>query len=84
MIEPAALAKPVIVGTHTSNFADAMLKFRSASAMIEVASGDALQWAMEALLHKTREDNSGREGERVVQEQQGSTLRHAAIILRML
>ena len=31
MIEPAALAKPVIVGPFTGNFADVMLKFRNAA-----------------------------------------------------
>src|SRR5690606_10044041 len=36
MIEPAALAKPVIVGPFTHNFADAMRKFRAAEAMVEV------------------------------------------------
>src|SRR5688500_12380873 len=36
MIEPAALGKATIVGPYTSNFADAMIKFRAAQAVYEV------------------------------------------------
>ena len=39
MIEPAALAKPVIVGPFTANFAEAVRKFRDADAIMEVADG---------------------------------------------
>ena len=85
MIEPAALAKPVIVGPYTTNFADAMLKFKTAEAMLEVTTADALLQALRSLLADEKERLAlGTKAQRVVREQQGSTLRHAAIILNVL
>ena len=39
MIEPAALARPVVVGPWTGNFTDAMLKLRQAEAIL-IATDD--------------------------------------------
>src|SRR5688572_17350686 len=40
MIEPAALAKPVIVGPYTGNFADVMARFGTVDAIMEGHTGD--------------------------------------------
>ena len=50
MIEPAALAKPVVVGPFTANFAEAMNHFLAADAMIVVQNPQELAKAIENLL----------------------------------
>ncbi len=50
MIEPAALAKPVVVGPFTANFAEAMNYFRQADAMLVVQNAAELKRAIETLL----------------------------------
>ena len=55
MIEPAALAKPILVGPWTGNFAEAMRKFREAEAVMEVADGAALAQAIRVLLSTSAE-----------------------------
>ncbi len=50
MIEPAALAKPVIVGPFTHNFAEAMAKFVAADAIVIAPDGKALAEAAATLI----------------------------------
>src|SRR3954471_12571828 len=50
MIEPAALAKPVLVGPYTGNFAEAVTHFRSAEAIIEVPDEESLGQTVKVLL----------------------------------
>ena len=85
MIEPAGLAKPVIVGPFTHNFADAMRKFRAARAMVEIDSAEALESALRRFLDDPAAARStGRRAQEVVRTQQGATRRHADVILRYL
>ncbi|MGH7177064.1 MAG: 3-deoxy-D-manno-octulosonic acid transferase [Tepidisphaeraceae bacterium] len=85
MIEPAALAKPVIVGPHTGNFAEAMRHFRAADAMMEVADSDSLAQAVTVLLSTPAEATAmARRAQQVVRSQQGATRRHANAILGLL
>ena len=84
MIEPAALAKPVIVGPFTANFAEAMNCFRQADAMMVVQTPEELGQSVEILLSdraRTRPSAAARE---VVKAQQGATQRHADLILDTL
>jgi 3-deoxy-D-manno-octulosonic-acid transferase len=85
MIEPAALAKPVIVGPFTANFAEAMRKFKLADAIMEVPDGDALRQAV-AVLHSTPDEAAAMasRAREVVRREQGATARHASIILELL
>jgi 3-deoxy-D-manno-octulosonic-acid transferase len=77
MIEPAALAKPVVVGPYTGNFADVMSRFRKAGAMVEVADEPALLRATRELLeHPARGAEMGRKAQSVVIEGKGATARH--------
>jgi 3-deoxy-D-manno-octulosonic-acid transferase len=82
MIEPAALAKPTIVGPFTDNFRDAMNAFRNAAAMIEVKNSDDLHAAVVRLLRDP--GDIGQRAQRVVLAQQGATAKHAEIIMRHL
>ena len=85
MIEPAGLAKPVIVGTFTGNFAEVMNAFRCANAIEEVARPEDLAGAVDRLL--TDRDAAaamGRRAQDVVRREQGATQRHADVILAEL
>jgi 3-deoxy-D-manno-octulosonic-acid transferase len=85
MIEPAALAKPVIVGPFTANFAEAMNHFNAAQAMITVASADALHHAVEKLLaDRSSAAAMGQRAREVVLREKGATQRHAQLILDTL
>ena len=50
MIEPAALASPVVVGPFTANFAEAINCFRQADAIMVVSTPAELGQAIENLL----------------------------------
>jgi 3-deoxy-D-manno-octulosonic-acid transferase len=83
MIEPAALAKPTIVGHYTGNFAEVMNQFRAADAMREVATGDELRLAIEALLRDRHEAGAmASRAQDVVRREQGATDRNVEVIFR--
>jgi 3-deoxy-D-manno-octulosonic-acid transferase len=85
MIEPAALAKPVIVGPFTGNFAEVMNRFREANAMREVSDGPQLQIAAEELLLAPIAAREMAERARdVVRKNLGATARHVEMILELL
>src|SRR5438445_7900511 len=52
MIEPATLAKPVVVGPFTGNFAEVMNRFRASRAILEVSTGEELGRTIRSLLEK--------------------------------
>jgi 3-deoxy-D-manno-octulosonic-acid transferase len=85
MIEPAALAKPVLVGPFTANFADAVFKLREAEAIHEVVDGESLGEAIKVMLSTPSEAAlMARRAQDVVRREQGATARHTAAILRFL
>lgn len=72
-IEPAACAKPILVGPNMENFEDVMREFRGADAVLQVADASALERCVLNLLDD--EDGRRRLGERasgVVQRNRGS------------
>jgi 3-deoxy-D-manno-octulosonic-acid transferase len=82
MIEPAALAKPVVIGLWTHNFAEAVRSFRAAGAMIEVSAIPGLIETISGWLRDPAAAAAiGRRAQRVVQENQGATARHVQVIL---
>jgi 3-deoxy-D-manno-octulosonic-acid transferase len=82
MIEPAALAKPIVVGTYTGNFADAMSRFRAADAIMEVATPDQLGETISILLSTPQQAKEmARKAQQVVVNEKGATERHARILL---
>jgi 3-deoxy-D-manno-octulosonic-acid transferase len=85
MIEPAALAKPVIVGRFTHNFADAMRRFVEADAIRVVGDAAGLGNAVaEVLASPERAAEMGRRAQDVVRREQGATARHVEVILGQL
>lgn len=82
MIEPAALARPTIVGPFTANFADAMRHFRGANATVEIADGPALAEAVDSLLNAPGE--IGQRARAVVQSQGGATARNTRVLLELM
>ena len=85
MIEPAALAKPVVVGSYTANFAQPMRLFLAADAMRVVRGEGELHAALATLLSSPPQAAAmGKRAQQVVRQNQGSTARHAQIILQQL
>jgi 3-deoxy-D-manno-octulosonic-acid transferase len=85
MIEPAALAKPIVTGPWTHNFAEAMRKLLDAQAIVEVADDGTLAKVIDGWLKDPAAAlAAGRRAQEVVRANQGATARHAEIILRML
>jgi 3-deoxy-D-manno-octulosonic-acid transferase len=85
MIEPAALAKPVIVGPFTGNFAEPMNAFRAANAIEEIQDPHQLASVVERLLtNKSDAAAMGRRAQDVVRMNQGATKRHVDLILEQL
>jgi 3-deoxy-D-manno-octulosonic-acid transferase len=85
MIEPAALGKPVIVGPHTHNFADAMARFLAAGAMVQLKDESQLADAVGRIVESPQESQRlGRLAQEVVRKSQGATERHAQMVLSHL
>ena len=85
MIEPAALARPVIVGPYTGNFADVMRRFQEKEAMLIVQNESELRDAMLKLLAAPQEATViGQRAQDVVRAEQGATERHVAVIFKIL
>jgi 3-deoxy-D-manno-octulosonic-acid transferase len=85
MIEPAALARPIIVGPYTHNFADAMRKFKAADAIMEVTDATGLSETVAVLLGTPGEaQKMGRRAQTVVLREQGATVRHAQVVFQQL
>jgi 3-deoxy-D-manno-octulosonic-acid transferase len=74
LIEPCALARPVIVGPHTYNFSEAAESAIAAGAALRVAdAGEALATA--AGLDATTRREMGRKGREFVQAHRGAVQR---------
>jgi 3-deoxy-D-manno-octulosonic-acid transferase len=85
MIEPAALAKPVIVGPFTGNFAEVMNKFRAAEAVMEVADEASLAETVSVLRYSPEQaQGMGKRAQMVVVKEKGATLRHAEVIVGLI
>lgn len=85
MIEPSALARPVIVGPFTGNFAEVMDQFRAAGAICEARDRDELLEAIACVLgDPQRAAERGQLAQDVVRRQQGATARNVAVILEHL
>lgn len=85
MIEPAALAKPVLVGPFTSNFEEPVRAFKSQSAIIEVSTPEELHIQFSKLLSDP--EGAGKMGKRaqaVVLAGKGALDRHMERLLPLL
>lgn len=85
MIEPAALAKPVIIGTFTKNFDMPVRLLQTAGAIRIVNDEASLKAAVELLLNDgARRDSVGHAAQQVIRSAQGATARHADLIFKVL
>ncbi|MCP4248031.1 MAG: 3-deoxy-D-manno-octulosonic acid transferase, partial [bacterium] len=84
-MEVAALAKPIIVGPHTDNFAAPVAALRQADAISIIATPDELADAVAALLTNPDEARArGRRAREVVIANQGATRRTVDRLARFL
>jgi 3-deoxy-D-manno-octulosonic-acid transferase len=85
MIEPAALAKPIIVGPFTGNFAEPMARFTAAEAIHVVADAAELGQAIAGVLSTPYQSRTMAErAQDTVRRGQGATTRNVRCILDYL
>jgi 3-deoxy-D-manno-octulosonic-acid transferase len=85
VLEPARLARPIVVGPHTANARDVVERLVAARAAIRVESADALAWTLDHLLANPDEAAAmGRRAQALVQSGQGAVERHMKIIAARL
>lgn len=81
LLEPAALAVPVIVGPHTFNFEEIVASLMQARAMIGIADAEMLGDAVLHLLsHPDEREQMGEAARQVFQRESGAVDRSMAII----
>lgn len=84
ILEPAALAKPVLFGPHMENFRDIADMFLQRKAALRVESGEGLLEALSVLVNDpARAAELGERARRLVHENSGSVKRAVAIIERL-
>ncbi|KAB2836768.1 MAG: 3-deoxy-D-manno-octulosonic acid transferase [Candidatus Brocadia sp.] len=84
MMEPAGLAKPVIVGPHTFNFAEEMRLLKEADAIAIVQDESALADKMIYLLeHPDEAKEMGERAQSVVIKQKGATERNIQVLRKI-
>ncbi|MHB8247923.1 MAG: lipid IV(A) 3-deoxy-D-manno-octulosonic acid transferase [Acidithiobacillus sp.] len=81
-LEAAALAKPVSFGPHMENFRDIASTLLTAGAAVQTADGNALavtlaRWLADPVAAR---EESGQNGQRVVQTQRGALARSLALL----
>jgi 3-deoxy-D-manno-octulosonic-acid transferase len=82
MIEPAALAKPTLVGPWTQNFAEVINAFRAAHAIYEIDDPAQLAGQVRATLADPAAARAtAHRGQDVVRQRKGATARHVEMIL---
>jgi 3-deoxy-D-manno-octulosonic-acid transferase len=84
-LEPAALARPVVLGPHTFNFADITRQLLEADAAIQVEDVNGLQTALEALFTDAAlRERTGQAGEALVHSGRGAVDRTLALVERVI
>lgn len=85
MMEPAGLAKPILVGPHTFNFHEEVQVLREASAIEIVQDESALLTKMTYLLeHPDESLEMGKRAQSVVMKQRGATDRNVKVLRNIL
>jgi 3-deoxy-D-manno-octulosonic-acid transferase len=76
ILEPAAAAKPVIVGPHMENFQEIADEFKAEDALIEVTSAEELgREVADLLLDEPRRRALGERARRLVDRNRGAVQR---------
>ena len=85
LLEPAALARPGIVGPHTFNFAEVTEDLIKAGAVLRIPDGEALGPAVVRLLSRDIERRTmGEAAHRVMERERGAVERTMTIVERVL
>lgn len=85
MMEPAGLAKPIIVGPHTFNFREEVQLLREADAIKVVRDEPTLLNKMMYLLeHPDEAQEMGKRAQSVVMKQRGATDRNLKVLKKIL
>lgn len=85
LLEPAALARPVIVGPQTFNFAEVTENLVAAGAVLRIADGEELGAAVLRLLSRDAERRSmGAAAAAVMERERGAVARTMALIERLM
>ncbi|MEK6621521.1 MAG: 3-deoxy-D-manno-octulosonic acid transferase, partial [Planctomycetota bacterium] len=85
MMEPAGLAKPVIVGPHTFNFHEEVPLLRNANAIMVVQDETSFFDSLTHLLgHQDEALEMGKRAQLVVEEQRGATERNLNVLRKTL
>ena len=85
VLEPAALAVPIVVGPYMFNFAEISVSLLEAGAEVQVLDGDELGSAITQLFaDERRRAQVGQAAKRAFEREQGSVLRTVEIIEKTL
>jgi 3-deoxy-D-manno-octulosonic-acid transferase len=85
VLEPARLARPIVVGPHTGNARDVVERLLAARGAVRVDSTDALAWMLDHLLANPDEATAmGQRAQAIVRTGQGAVDRHRKIIAARL
>jgi 3-deoxy-D-manno-octulosonic-acid transferase len=85
VLEAAQFARPVVVGPYMSNFREITEAFRAAGALLQVASSDELQPALEVLFaHEERAWAMGQAALRLLEANRGATARTVELLAGIL
>ena len=85
ILEPAALARPIVFGPHMANFAEIAATFLEADAAVEVKGRDELEGALAQLLDRPeRARELGERARLLVEEHRGASRRTIEIARRLL
>ncbi|WP_109512901.1 lipid IV(A) 3-deoxy-D-manno-octulosonic acid transferase [Pseudomonas ovata] len=85
LLEPAALARPVLSGPHLFNFLEIAAMLRSAGALLEVNDAQALATAVQRLFDEPEQARTMAEaGLQVMQANQGALQRLLGLIARLM
>jgi 3-deoxy-D-manno-octulosonic-acid transferase len=85
VLEPARLARPIVVGPHTGNARDVVERLLAARGAARVDSTDALAWMLDHLLANPDQATAmGQRAQAIVRTGQGAVDRHMKIIAARL
>jgi 3-deoxy-D-manno-octulosonic-acid transferase len=85
VLEPARLARPIVVGPHTGNARDVVERLLAVKGAVRVDSTDALAWMLDHLLANPDEATAmGHRAQAIVRTGQGAVDRHMKIIAARL
>jgi 3-deoxy-D-manno-octulosonic-acid transferase len=85
VLEPARVARPIVVGPHTKNARDVVERLLTVRGAVRVDSTDALAWTLDHLLANPDEATAmGQRAQAIVRTGQGAVDRHMKIIAARL